>query len=107
MDIHTILKDVKKSILDLVKAKYDKRTSEIENEVDAFLEESKDKIARWTGLLAQGQLSKEEFELLVHAQKDLFVITSLYQAGISKISLGHLKNNIVSIIVNTVMKLVL
>ena len=107
MDINEILESAKNSILDLVKEKYNQRTSEIEKDVDEFLKESKDKIARWTGLLEQEQLSKEEFELLLYAQKDLFVIKSLYQAGISKISLGHLKNNIAKIIVSTVIKLIL
>lgn len=101
---NNLLKELKESILLLVKEKYDMQSKQIEKEVEIFLKASKERLIRWTTLLAQKQLTKEEYTLLLTAQKDQFVIESLYQAGISRISLGHLKNNIIRLIADTAIK---
>lgn len=107
MNANDLIEEIRTAILELVKEKYNQRSKEIENEVDTFLQDSKDKFVRWITLLKDGKLKKEEFALLMNSQKDIFVIKTLYQAGISKISLGHLKNNIIDIILNAVFKLIL
>ena len=99
-----LIKELKEAILSLVKEKYDMQSKNIEKDVEIFLKDSKDRLLRWTQLLANKQLTKEEYALLLTAQKDQFVIETLYQAGISKISLGHLKNSIVDIIINTALR---
>ncbi|UZO82410.1 hypothetical protein NBT05_08030 [Aquimarina sp. ERC-38] len=99
-----LLEELKSSILTLVKDKYDMDSKKIKNEVEEFLQSSKDRLIRWTVLLAEKSITPEEYALLLTAQKDEFVIQSLYQAGISRISLGHLKNKIIDVIIDTVIR---
>jgi len=50
---------------------------------EAFVTQSRDKLERWTRLLASGELTKDEFADLVRSQKDLAQINALTQAGIA------------------------
>ena len=102
MDFDSVLKDLKTNLLDALGSKYEEYSSETKKDIDAFLQQSKDKLKRWTTMLAEEKLNEEEFEWLVKSQKDLLVLQALYQAGISKIALGHLKNKIINIVISTV-----
>lgn len=102
-----LIKDIKESILDLVKEKYGEKSKEIEEEISTFLKETEDSIFRWGILLQDKKITEEELELLITAQKDRFMINQLHQLGVSKISLGHFKNKIISIILNKVLLAIL
>lgn len=101
-----LINDIKNSVVELVKEKYGKMSKDIEKEIDGFLEQTKEDLFRWTLLLEENKISAKEFELLITAQKDVFVINQLYKAGVSKISLGHFKNKILDVILNSVFKLI-
>ncbi len=102
-----LLKDIKESILVLVKETYDKNNNGIEKEISAFLKETEDSIFRWGLLLQEKKITEKELELLITAQKDRFMINQLHQLGISKISLGHFKNKIIKLILNKVLLAIL
>lgn len=107
MDFEEILKQLKKSLLQLLAEKYDEYKSESKKDIDDFLNSSKEKLERWTKLLLTGIISLEEFEWLLNSQKDMLALKTLQKAGISKISLGHMKNSIISTIVNVVKTVIL
>ena len=102
MDFEEILKQLKASLLQLLAEKYDEYKSESKKDINDFLNSSKEKMERWTKLLVTGIISLEEFEWLLNSQKDMLELKTLQKAGISKISLGHMKNSIISTIVNVV-----
>jgi len=102
MDFEEILKQLKESLLQLLAEKYDEYKSESKKDINDFLNSSKVKLERWTKLLVTGIISLEEFEWLLNSQKDILELKTLQKAGISKISLGHMKNSIISTIVNVV-----
>jgi len=102
-----LIENLKESIVDLVNEKYGEKSKEIEKEIAAFLKETEDNLLRWTLLLQEKKITQKEFELLVSAQKDVFVINQLHQLGVSKISLGHFKNKILNLIINQVLLIVL
>ncbi|MDE1207914.1 hypothetical protein [Tenacibaculum larymnensis] len=106
MDFEKILQELKNSLTFLFNDKYSEFSKESKKDIELFLNESKDKLKRWTSLLAQGKLNLEDFEWLVESQKDLFKMKALQTAGISKISLGHFKNKVVKTIVDTIKVLV-
>ena len=106
MDVNNILKEIKSNLLGLVGEKFEDLKSESKKDVQDFLNASKVKLERWTLLLAEGHISPEEYKWLVESQKDLVVLKGLYAAGVSKISLGHLKNSILDAVVNTALGLV-
>ncbi|MEE4001687.1 hypothetical protein V1T75_15180 [Tenacibaculum sp. FZY0031] len=106
MDFDKILQELKKSLLSLFDDTFSEFSQESKKDIERFLNESKDKLERWTSLLAQGKLTVEDFEWLVKSQKDLFQMNALQAAGISKISLGHFKNKVINTIVNTIKTLI-
>jgi hypothetical protein len=48
-----------------------------------FLNRTQDDLERWTRLLEEGELSRDEFESLVRGQKDLAEMEALKQAGLA------------------------
>ena len=72
-------------------------------DLNKFLNESEEKLKRWSVLLLEGKITKEEFEWLVKSQKDILLLTSLKEAGISKIKLSNFKNQVISTIIKTVL----
>ena len=106
MDIEALLKLLKEELLKVLGESYGDFKIETKKDVEAFLKLSKVKLERWTGLLQSGDLTPEDYEWLLKSQKDLLVLNALYQAGVSKLRLGHLKNKIIKTIVNTVITVV-
>ena len=106
MEFKDILKEIKGNLLDLMGTKFDDLKSEAKKDVQDFLSASKEKLERWTTLLAEGNLTIQDYKWLVESQKDLVVLKGLYAAGVSKIKLGHLKNSILDTVINTAIGIV-
>ena len=102
MDFKEILKELKNSLLKLFGEKYEDLKTESKKDVDQFLKDSKEKLERWTLLLANQDITPDDYQWLVKSQKDLLLMKALNKAGVSKISLGHFKNKVVKTIVNVV-----
>ncbi len=107
MDIEELLKLLKDELLKVLGESYSDYKKETKKDIEAFLEISKVKLERWTSLLASKDLTVKDYQWLLESQKDLLVLNALYQAGVSKLRLGHLKNKIIKTIVNTVVAAVL
>lgn len=103
MDIEKLLKELKSELLALLQGKYNEFKPELQKDINAFLEQSKEKLVRWTLLLADSAITKEEFEWLLKSQQDLIPLKALQTAGISKIRLNNLKNSIIQTILKTVL----
>ena len=102
MDITALLKEIKTEIVSLVKDRFNKESKAITNEITLFLNQSKTKLERWTSLLAQGEITPAEFEILLQSQKDLIEMKALHKAGITGIQLGHFKNTVIKLIFNKI-----
>ncbi len=79
-----------------------KYTAEAKSDALQFLGEMKNKLTRWTVLLAQGDITTEDFEWLVTSQKDLVKMNGLKQAGLAAIRVDQFKNSVMNMIVDTV-----
>ena len=93
---------MKNQLSQLFSDNFKELTKESKKDLTDFLLSSEEKLKRWTILLIEEKITKEEFEWLVKSQKDLLVLTSLKEVGISKIKLSNFKNKIISVIINTV-----
>jgi len=102
MDFEVLLKELRKNLLIALGDRYSEYNNQSKKDIDAFLNASKVKLKRWTILSSEGQLTESDLEWLVKSQKELLVLEALCQAGVSKIALGHLKNRIIKIVVETV-----
>ena len=67
----------------------------------AFVEKAKADLERWTTLLADGQLTKDDFEWLVQGKKDLAELAALKQAGLAKARLDKFRNSLIEVVVGT------
>lgn len=102
MDFEAILRALRDNLISALDENHSALNTQSSKDIDAFLQASKEKLKRWTLLYSQGHLTEEDLQWLVKSQKELLLLENLFQAGISKISLGHLKNKIIKIVVKTV-----
>lgn len=102
MDFEKTLKELKKSLFQIMGDQYAGFKKETKMDIEDFINISKVKLERWTKLLASEDISFDEYEWLIKSQKDLLAMKRLEKVGISKISLGHFKNRAVKTIVNIV-----
>jgi len=107
MDFEELLKEMRDNLLLLVREQYTDFSKAGEDAVTQFLEDSKEKLRKWTFLLAEGLITPAEYEWLLKSQKDLFLMHTLYQAGVSKIRLGIFKNKVINTITDVAIKALL
>ena len=58
-------------------------------------------------LLAEGSITKDEFEWLLKSQKDLLALKTIQASGLSKIKVNNIKNSIIKTIFDVVIAAVL
>lgn len=107
MDFEKLLQELKVTLVDLFGEKWGDLKNEAKKDIEQFLEESKEKLKRWTELLANGDITLEDYEWLIKSQKDLMVMQALHSAGVNKISLGHFKNKVIKTIIGVIKTVVL
>ena len=103
MDIEKLLKQLKQELVTLLGDKYKEFKPEIQKDITAFLESSKEKLERWTLLLASSSITEEEFSWLLKSQQDLIALKALQGAGLSKIKMNNIKNAIIQTVFKTVL----
>ena len=67
----------------------------------AFLDASKEDLKRWTKLLAQGELSQDDFKWLVLGRKDVAELHALKQAGLALVGIDRFKNALLDLVIDT------
>ena len=106
MDIEKLLKELKAQLLALLEGSFNEFKPELQKEITFFLEQSKEKLVRWTLLLADKSITVDEYKWLIKSQKELLTLKALQTAGISKIRINNLKNNIIQTIIKTVLMVI-
>lgn len=71
------LNALKENIEEFARANWNEYVNAVVDDSDAFLNKAKKDMERWTGLLAMGQLTKEDFEWHVNGKKDLAEMEAL------------------------------
>ncbi|MDH7911363.1 hypothetical protein [Winogradskyella sp. SYSU M77433] len=107
MDFEALLKELKSALTQLFGEKWSDLKGESKKDIEQFLNDSKDKLKRWTELLVNGDIDLDDYEWLIKSQKDLMLMQALHSAGVHKISLGHFKNKVVNTIIDVVKAVVL
>jgi hypothetical protein len=102
MDIEKLLEELRKNLLTVLGEKYKEFKPEIQKDVNAFLENSKEKLIRWSVLVVDNSLTQDEFAWLLKSQQDLVTLKALQGAGLSKIKLNNIKNTIFKTVLQTI-----
>jgi len=107
MDFGEIFEEIKTKTVELAKITVKEYAEEAKQDAMAFLETSKEKLERWTRLLANGDLSTDEFEYLVNSQQSLAQMKVLTQSGLAQIRADQFKQGLLNLVVDVVFNKVL
>ncbi len=107
MDFEKLLKELKEEIITEAKEKFGNEGKLILEDLQAYLDSSKEKLKKWSTLFVEGLIDKDELEWLLKSQKDLLVMRALVKAGVNSIKAGHFKNKIISIVLNKLVGMVI
>jgi len=102
MDFDILFKELKEEIVDLAQDKFDEQSTTIIHDMEAYLADSKEKLQKWATLFKEEKIDKEELMWLLKSQKDLLLLKSLQNIGISSIRIGHFKNKIVDTVLSKI-----
>lgn len=92
---------IKTGATDLAKEIFDGFENEARNDAEAFLAKSRQDMQRWTNLLAQGDLTEQDFSDLVQAKKALAEIHALRQAGVALTKLERFRTRFINLVIDT------
>jgi hypothetical protein len=67
----------------------------------SFVDKTREDLERWTALLAEGKLSKEDFEWLLLGKKDLADLEALKRAGLTRARLQRFRTALIKLIAGT------
>lgn len=95
------LTKVRRKLTDLAKKNLAEHRDEAVADGKAFLEETRLDLERWTGLLADGKLSRDDFEWLVAGKKDLAELALLKQKGLARVRIDRFRNGLIDIVIDT------
>lgn len=102
MDFDIVFKELKEEITALAKDKFDEQSIAIAQDMQEYLAHSKEKLQKWATLFKENKIDKDELIWLLKSQKDLLILKSLQNIGISSISIGHFKNKIVDTVLSKI-----
>ena len=106
-DFNDFLESLKKGLEELTKKNWKEFKDAAEKDGKAFFDKTKEDLKRWTKLLAQGDLSQDDFEWLVVGKKDLAEMEALKQAGLALVRLERFQNALISLVVDTAFEIFL
>jgi len=86
-----------KNLEDLVKNNWKDFLDAAEADGKAFLLETKEDLKRWTRLLSNGDLTREEFEFLVGSLK----LKALKKLGLTKVRIQMFQTAVIGLIIDT------
>ena len=74
------------------------------NDANSFIKDAKDDLIKWTGLLANKHIDKDEFETLVGSNEVLLEMHALKQAGLAQARWDSFVSGILDLTVSTAIK---
>jgi hypothetical protein len=102
IDFADIFNQLKSDTANFAQTSLKSYVDDAKSDCQNFLESVKDKLEKWTGLLANGSLAKEDFEWLVYSQKELAEMNALKQAGLAEISIDQFRGGLINLIIDSI-----
>lgn len=106
IDFQSIIDTLKGNIIKLAEKNFKEYKNEAKNDGLELLNTVKNNLKTWTTELAEGALSKDDFEFLILAQKELIEMNALKHAGLALIKIDQFKTSVLHQIIDTVFSLV-
>ena len=105
-DFNTLFQTLMDGMADIARDTIKRSVKEATKEGRTALTVLKGDLERWTQMVADGELSIEDMEFLLAGRKELAEMTALSRLGIARIELDKFKDGIISLVVNTVGKVI-
>ncbi len=86
-------------VVDIAKAEAADYLQQATDDGQKFLDDSKDKLIKWTKMLNDGELDQAEFASLVRGQKDLAAMHALKQAGMAAVRIDRIRVAVIDLII--------
>lgn len=80
--------------------------AEAQRDAGALLRQSRDEIARWNALLAEGKLKPDEYRLLLEMQVATAGMHALTATGLLQQSVERFRQGLISLVIDSAMALV-
>lgn len=106
VNVNEILSEAGKQIENLALATASKYKDQAIEAGKKILNDMTADLARWSRMLANGEISTKEFELLAKSYKTEIAMSGLYQAGLAQIRAYELGMSILNTIIDVVLKMV-
>lgn len=100
-DFNEFLKILKDNMEDLARRSWKEYREAALKDGESFLRKTKADLERWTGLLAKGDLTQDDFVWLIKGKKDLAELEALKQEGLTRVQLDRFRNALLDVVVNT------
>ncbi len=100
-------KELQKATGDFVEANWKDVKDAAIGDGRGFVDKAKQDLQRWTTLLAEGRLTKQDFDFLVKAKKDLVAMEALKQAGLTEVRIGRFTNGLIDVVTTTAFRVFL
>lgn len=97
-------KELRKGVKKLVQRLVDGLEEQALADINTFLKKSRKDLERWTRLLAEGEITREDFGDLVQAQKALAELHELTRTGIGHAKLEKFRTDLIGLLIDSAMK---
>lgn len=102
INFENLFNGLKTDVVTLATASFKTLATEAATDAQNLLQEMKEKLARWTILLAEKKLTPDDFELLINAQKDLIEMKVLQKAGLTAIRIEQFRDSVVNLVADSI-----
>jgi hypothetical protein len=100
-------KAIRGGVVNIAKGDLKNFLTQAKGDADQFLTATKEDLKTWTKQLADGDLTKDEFEFLVRGKEDLAAMHALTEAGIAAVQIQAFRDALIDLVIDTAFKVFL
>jgi len=106
VDFNSLFNQLKTEIIALAKDKFKDLASEAASDGTSLLHIIEDDLQTYTQELADGDITEDQFKILLLGNEDLIKMSALTQAGLAEAAADAFKTEVFNTIVNTVISVI-
>ena len=95
---------VRAGVVDIAKGDLAQYVEQGKADAGQFLQSLQSDLKDWTKALANGDLSKDEFDFLLRGKADLAAMHALTQAGIAAVQVQQFRDALIDLVINSAFK---